>query len=187
MVLCSLGIQAQSIQKSDGTNIDVTDGKIHVEPGNKRLVYFLKDSEKEQRVKFADLKEAKWGDFVFRTFTIEGKAKGYYVVAETASKTLVAIKRMRIKSRGGFESTYTHYEVAVLDKQNKIVDELSFTDENTDKKSVERSKVIPMIQKHFADCPKLIERASAFESANSDAKNTTILVFLNDPTFVQCQ
>lgn len=183
----SISVSAQVIVKNDGTKIDVSQGTIHVEPGNKRLTYFLKDSKKELHVKFRELDKATWGDFVFRTFTIDGKEKGYYVVAETASKTLVSTKRTRIKSRGGFESTYTHYEVAVLDKQSKIVEELSFTDENNEKKSAERGKVIPMIQRHFSDCPKLTERATAFESPPNDTKNNTILVFLNDPVFVKCQ
>lgn len=187
LFLACISVSAQTIVKKDGTEINVSQGTIHVEPGNKRLTYFLKDSKKELHVKFKELDRANWGDFIFRTFTIDGKEKGYYVVAETASKTLVSAKRTRIKSRGGFESTYTHYEVAVLDKQNKVVEALSFTDENTDKKSAERGKVVPMISTHFHDCPKLTERAGAFESPPNDTKNTTILVFLNDPVFVKCE
>ena len=119
MVLWSIGVSAQMIQKKDGSKIDVSGGTIHVEPGNKRLTYFLKDNKKEMHVKFKELNQATWGDFVFKTFVIDGKDKGFYVVAESPTKTLVTTKRVRIKSRGGFESTYTHYEVAVLDKQNK--------------------------------------------------------------------
>lgn len=183
----SLNISAQTIQKKDGSRIDVSGGKIHIEAGNKRLTYFLKDSKKEFHVKFNELDKALFDDQLFKAFTIDGKTKGYYVIAETESKILVSTKRTRIKSRGGFESTYNHYEVAVLDKQNNILEELVFTDENTDKKSAERAQVLPMIQKHFADCPKLIERASAFESPSSETKNRTILVFLDTPTYIQCQ
>lgn len=186
LCLASFNAGAQSlIQKKDGSKI--TAETVHVEPANKRISYFLKDNKKELHVKFNDLDQASWGDFIFKTFTIEGKTKGFYVVAESKTKTLVTTKRVRIKSRGGFESTYTHYEVAVLDKQNNTLEDLSFTDENSDKKAVERSKVVPMVKTHFPDCSKLIEKVSAFESPASDTKNTTILVFLNDPVQVKCE
>lgn len=138
------------------------------------------------RVKFSDLKQALWNGLVFKTYVIDGKDKGFYVIAESGGKTLVSSKRTRIKSRGGFESTYNHYEVAVL-QQNNVVESLSFTDENTDKKSTERSKVIPMARTHFGQCPKLTEKLSAFESPASDTKHTTILVLLNDPVLVKCE
>lgn len=185
LVLASLPIGAQNlIEKKDGTKIEPE--TIHVEPGNKRIVYFLKDSKKEMRVKFSDLKQALWNGLVFKTFAIQGKDKGFYIIAESNGKTLVSTKRTRIKSRGGFESTYNHYEVAVL-QQNNVLESLSFTDENTDKKATERSKVIPMVKAHFGQCAKLTEKMAAFESPASDTKNTTILVLLNDPVLVKCE
>ena len=177
---------AQSIQKKDGSTIDLAGGKIHVEAVNKRIVYFEKDSKKEQRVKFKDLKQASWDDFVFQTFEIAGKTRGYYVVAQQNGKSLLVSKRTRVKSRGGFESTYTHYEMAIVDAQSAMVDALEFTDENTDKKIGERAKIIPMIETHFAGCTKLIEKTRAFESPASDTQNKTILVLLNEPTLVKC-
>ena len=186
LFLCSVSVSAQLIQKKDGTKIDVSGGTIHVEPGNKRLAYLLKDSKKEMHVKFNELDQATWGDFLFRIFVIDGKNRGFYVVTESEDKVLVTTKRVRIKSRGGFESTYTHYDVAVLDKQNKILEELSFTDENNEKKSAERAQVIPLVKKYFPDCPRITERAAAFESPASDTRNNTILVLLNDPTFINC-
>ena len=187
LLFAGLNVFGQSIQKKDGTTIDLTGGNIHVEAGNKRLVYFQKDSKVEQRVKFKNLNQATWGDFRFKTFDINGKLKGYYIIAENAGKTLLSSKRIRIKSRGGFESSYTHYEVVVLDAQNRILDAVSFTDENTDKKAIERGKVAPMIKNHFANCSKLVEKATAFESPPSDTQNTMILVLLNEPTFVKCE
>lgn len=185
-MLFSLGVCAQSIQKKDGSTLDISGGQIHVEAGNKRLAYFLKDSKKTQYVKFKELDGATWNGFKFKMFEVGGKRIGFYVIGESGGKTLVANKRIRIKSRGGFESTYTRYEVAVLQGGNAI-ESLSFTDENSDKKATERSKVIPMIVKHFPDCQPLIDKAKAFESTGSDTKNSTILVLLNDPIYVDCQ
>ena len=187
LLFAGLNVLGQSIRKNDGTTIDVAGGEIHVEAGNKRLTYFQKDSKVAQRIKFKDLNQATWSDFKFKTFAIDGKPKGYYIIAEDGGKTLACAKRIRIKSRGGFESTYTQYEVVVLDAQNKILDAGSFTDENTDKKATERGKVIPMIKSHFAACPKLVETVTAFESPPSDTKNTTILALLNEPTIVKCE
>jgi hypothetical protein len=187
LLLTSLNILGQSIKKKDGGTVDVSGGQIHVEAGNKRLAYILKDSKKPQYIKFNELVEATLGDFVFRTFVIDGKEKAYYVVAQGKDKTLVTIKRTRTKSRGGFETAYTHFELAVIDKQNKALEELTFTDVNNDKQIGERGKIIPMIKSQFFDCPKLIEKISAFESPSSDTKNETILVFLNDPVYVKCE
>lgn len=185
LVFASLNVFAQSIQKTDGTFIDVTGGQIHVEAGNKRLAYFQKESKKAQYIKFKDLDQAVWGDFLFKTFEIGGKRNGYYVVAKDGDKTLLVSKRSRNKSRGGFESTYTRYELVVLD--GKLNEQLVFTDENSDKKIEQRRNIIPMIKTHFQSCKPLIEKVTAFESPASDTSNRTVLVFLNDPVYVQCK
>lgn len=176
----------QFIQKKDGTKINVVENSIHIEPGNKRIGYLIADNKKDLHVSYKDLDLATYGDFLFKTFLIGKKNIGFFVVAESNGKTLLTTKRTRIKSRGGFESTYTHYDVLVIDKSNNVLENLSFTDEKNNRNTSDRSKVIPMIQSHFPDCKQLIEKAMLFESPPIDDKNSTILVFLNDPKNIKC-
>lgn len=189
LLLLFFGLNAfsqQFIQKKDGTKITVADGSIRNEPRNKRLGYLLKDDLKEYHVSYKDLDFALYTDFLFKTFLVKKKPKGYFVLAEANGKTLVTFKQTKIKSRGGFESTYTHYEIGVLDSASNFVESLTFSDENSNSQIEERGKIIPMIKSQFPDCQKLLEKISLFESPPSDTKNTTILVFLNDPIFVKC-
>lgn len=185
LLLSGFSAIGQTIQKNDGTTLEIPGGQIHVEPGNKRLAYFEKDSKKAKYVKFKDLKQAHWADFSFKTLNISGKTSGYYVMAEQDAKSLLLRKRTRIKSRGGFESTYTRYELVIWEAKSTAT--LSFTDENTAESIAERAAVIALIKSHFANCKPLIDKVTAFESSVSDTQNRTILVLLNEPTFVKCQ
>lgn len=177
-------LHAQTITLKDGSKIDAD--KLHIEPGNKRVTYWLKDDPKMHKVKFSVLQQTENNGSIFRMVDIDGKPRGVYIIADANGKQLVSTKRVRIKNRGGFESTYTHYEVMVLE-QGRAVEALSFTDDNKAEKANERAKVIPMIERHFAGCPKLVERAKAFESTSADAQHKTVLVLLNEPTFVDCR
>jgi hypothetical protein len=180
------GFAQQFIQKKDGTKITVADNSIHIEPGKKRIGYMLPDNKKEMHIKYKALNFATYGEFLFKTFPIDKKDIGFFVIAEHKGKTLLTTKRTRIKSRGGFESTYTHYDVLVLDKSNNVLENLSFTDEKKDRNTADRGKVIPIIQAQFQDCKNVVEKASLFESPSSDDKNLTVLVFLNDPKNIKC-
>ncbi len=184
LLLCGLNTMGQSIEKKDGTKIDVSGGRIFVEPGNKRLIYFEKDSKKAQRIKFKDLRQAAWKDTRFATFEVEGKPDGYYILAEHGGKKLLLHKRTRVKSRGGFESAYTRYALIAYD--NAVRSSIVFTDENTDDNIAKRASVLSWIQANFPDCAKLTERTAAFESPQSDDKHRTVLVLLNEPVYVPC-
>ena len=180
------GFAQQFFQKKDGTKITVADNSIHIEPGKKRIGYLLPDSKKEMHVSYKVLDFASYGDFFFKTFPVDKKDIGFFVLAAHNGKTLLTTKRTRIKSRGGFESTYTHYDVLVIDKSNNVLENLSFTDEKNDRNTADRAKVIPMIKNHFAACKNVVEKAALFESPASDDKNLTVLVLLNDPKNIKC-
>lgn len=184
----SLNVVSQElIHKKDGTKITVSDGATRIESSRKKIAYRLNGDQKVYRIKFKDLNFASYGGFLFRTFTVNKKVKGYFVLSEHNNKTLVSSRQIRTKSRGGFESTYSFYEIAVLDNESNVVQTLSFSDENSEKNIVARSQVIQMIKDHFGDCQRLLERVSLFESPSSDSKNTTILAFMNDPKNVNCE
>lgn len=171
---------AQSlIVKKDGSRVEAE--SVHIEAGNKKISYKLKDDSKTYKIKFKEVKEATWGDFIFQTLTLDSKEDGYYLMGQEQGKKLLVRKRIRIKSRGGFESNYVHHEVFVTDAQNRVIEALSFTDENNEKKAAARAKVIPMVQQHFASCKDLVQKFALFEGGDK------ILVLLNEPTFTACK
>lgn len=179
-------VSQEVIQKKDGTKITVDDGSIRIESSRNKIAYLMKGDQKVYRVKFKDLDYASYGGFLFKTFIVNKKVKGYFVISEHKNKVLVSSRQTRIKSRGGFESTYSFYEIAILDKEGNVVETLSFSDENSEKSIAARGQVILMIKNHFSDCSKLLERVSLFESPSTDIKKTTILAFINDPKNVNC-
>jgi len=189
LFLCLVTLNAFSqsvIQMKDGSKITVKDQSIHVSPNSKKIHYKLSDVEKEQKVKFSAVDFAKFDEHYFKIFTINKKTKGYYILAEANGKTLATIKSGKVISRGGFESVLDFYDLLVLDKENNIVEQLTFTGNNSEKSIESRSKVLSIIQTHFQDCPKLLEKAKLFESNASDTNNRMIMTFLDVPTYVSC-
>jgi len=190
LMLCLLSVSAFSqpfIQKKDGSKIAVLENSIHISPNHKRLYYKLPDVEKEQRLKFSAIEAARFADYYFKTFAVNKKTKGFYVLAEANGKTLATIKYGKIISRGGFESVLDFYELVVLDANSNLLTSISFSANNSDKNSKERAGVNALIQTHFPDCPKLLEKAKLFESIASDENHRMIMTFLDVPTFINCQ
>ena len=184
----SMQIVAQTtIQLKDGTTINPVENSIHIAATAKKIHYKLPNVDKEQKLKFKDLAVANFGDYRFQTFTIDKKSKAFYILAEANGKTLVTIKTSKVISRGGFESVLDFYELAVLDANSNSVGNITFSSNNSEKSSNERAGVITFIQSHFADCPKLLDKAKLFESNPSDVNHRLIMTFLDVPVFVNCQ
>lgn len=174
------------IQKKDGTKTDVSNGSIYIESDRNKVAYLLKDDKKVRYVKFKDLDYASYGGILFKSFLIDKKQSGYFVISEYSGKTLVTSKQTKIKNRGGFESTYSQYKILVLNTENQIMETLSFTDTNSVTSIGNRSNVVSMIKNHFSGCSELMERVSLFESPASDLEHTIVLTFMNDPKLVNC-
>lgn len=186
--LISINAFAQNaIETKSGTKINPVENSIHVDANGKKIYYKLPDVAKEQKLKFSDLNTANFGDYRFKSFTINKKSKAYYVLAEDKGKTLATIKTSKVISRGGFESVLDFYELVVLDANANLLASVSFSANNSDKNSKERAGVNNFIQTHFPDCSKLLEKAKLFESNASDTNNRMIMTFLDVPIFINCQ
>ncbi|GEP50003.1 hypothetical protein FNO01nite_06750 [Flavobacterium noncentrifugens] len=186
--LISINASAQNaIEMKNGTKINPVENSIHVDANGKKIYYKLPNVVKEQKLKFTDLNIANFGDYRFKSFTINKKSKSYYVLAEDKGKTLATIKISKVISRGGFESVLDFYELVVLDADSNLLASTSFSANNSDKSIQERAGVNPLIQTHFPDCPKLLEKAKLFESNSSDTNNRMIMTFLDIPVFINCR
>lgn len=176
------------IQKKDSTRVPVLEAaSVRDDPSQKRLYFLSADTKIEEYISYNDLAYASFSDKLFKTFIVNKKVKGFFVLAASAGKSLVLSKEKRYKNRGGFETLYTHYELGVIDAHGNLLKDIMLTDEKTAKASAARAKAYQMIRTQFADCKGLMERVSMFESPKSDAKHLTILVFLNAPAYYNCQ
>lgn len=188
LCLCTINSFSQSfIQLKDGSKITVKDQSVHISPNRKKIHYKLPEAEKEQKIKFSAVDFVKFEDYYFKTFTIDKKTKGYYILAEASGKKLVTIKYGKVISRGGFESVLDFYDLLVLDKENKVIDQINFTGNNSEKSIESRARMQTLIQNYFPDCPKLLEKAKLFESNPSDTNNRMIMTFLDVPSNISCQ
>jgi len=176
-----------TIQLKDGTTINAVENSIHIAATAKKIHYKLPNVDKEQKIKFKDLAVANFGDYRFKTFTIDKKQKAYYILAEVNGKTLATIKTSKVISRGGFESVLDFYELVVLDANSNVLGNITFSSNNSEKSSKERAGVITFIQTHFPDCLKLREKAKLFESNPSDTNHRMIMTFLDVSVFMNCQ
>src|SRR6218665_101141 len=184
----SIQIFAQTtIQLKDGTTITPVENSIHIAATAKKIHYKLPNVDKEQKLKFKDFSSANFGDYRFKSFTIDKKLKAFYILGEANGKTLVTIKTSKIISRGGFESVLNFYELTVLDSNSNLLEKITFISNNSEKNIKKRAGVVTFIQNHFSNCPKLIEKAKLFESNPSDVNNRMIMTFLDVPVFVNCQ
>lgn len=186
VIFLLIGIQAFSqsfIQKIDGTKIPVVEGSIKVQPANKRLVYSF--GSKDLKIKYKHLDFAVFDGMLFRTFREDNKVRGYFVLGESATKTLAAIAVTRSRPAGGFESTFVRYELAVF-ANNKLVESIVFTNEQSAKNTVLRADASAMIRSHF-DCTPLIQRLDAFEFGNTEQQNDGISKFIDSKMYTSCK
>ena len=174
------------IQKNDGTKIQFIKGTLRVEPVNKRLTYKVGNEKKALKIKYKDLDHASFEGFLFKTFQVSNIRKGYYLLAEDSQKTLAVISRKRTSNSGGFDSVHTRYEMVLFGKDKKIIEELSFTDNKSEKNAQFRTRAKAIIKENFSSCPKVMERLYAVNETNKKLENGDVLNFLNKPIYISC-
>ncbi len=174
------------IQLSDGSKITPIPNTIKVNASKNKLYYLMRGEEKEQCVKFKKIDSAAFGGFKFVGKKVEKRKNGYYVMAKSAENSLLMKKATRVKSRGGFETYYNRYEIAVLDKADNVLRILNFTDEATTSEAENRGMIASVVAEHFPDCTSLIERITLYESADS-AMHKSVLKIFENPVFVDCK
>jgi hypothetical protein len=177
---------AQSfIQKKDGTKLPVVEGSIKVLPANNKLQYSF--GSNDFKTKYKDLDFAVFDGFLFKTFVQKNKVRGYFVLAESATKTLAAIGILKSRPAGGFESTFKRYELHVFTSDGKLLETISFTDEKSDRNMIHRADAAALIRSHFSDCENLIQRLEAFEISNTDQQNDGISKFVDSKVYTTCK
>lgn len=187
LLLCSQAFAQDVIQTKSGTTVNAVEGSIRVDVRNKRLLYKLPNIDKRKKIKIKEVVSASYKDHQFQTFDVDGKRRGFFILANDNGKRLGAISSRRSVSKGGFEVPYNRYELAVIDSAGKVIEYLSFTDVNNSNNIAIRQTAGTIVRSNFRDCPNVLERLRTFENTESKVQNGAIAELIDKPYSIHCQ
>jgi hypothetical protein len=170
------------ILTNDGSKITIKNNFFRIDNAEKIVFYKLSNSEAESKIKFKDFNYIHIGTNKFKTYKLSNskEVNGYFVLSETASKTLV----FTTTSDDDEESTKISYVFYVLDLNNNILDSLQFDNLKNTKSITVREDIFPKILFYFKDCELLIKRISSYDTSKN--QNLDILDFFNSPVYIEC-
>jgi hemerythrin len=159
VLFCALNSFSQEklyIEIADGTKLKINSAKI--DDDHKKIIYKVVGEAKETKARYEDIKTVAYADYIFRIFKIGKDYEGFFIMSESPTKILGFRNFTAVANRGGgFESSFEHIDVAILDKEGNLLERFDLR-ESKNKKNIEtRKKTFEAVQTHFADCPKLLE------------------------------
>jgi hypothetical protein len=167
-----------------GKKTVMRDDTVEILVREERLSYAEDGKSWEKYIRFKDLDYAIIGSLLFKSFKLinpKGNTKketGYFVMTETKEKKLLSYKYTVI----GKYSSIDFYNIYVIDNNNNILD---YVELNTSSiYTGARKKIAPFINKHFSNCPDLMEQFSVFE--DTDDKHLNVLGFFDKPEYINC-
>jgi hypothetical protein len=176
--------QSSFILKKDGTKIQISDkfNDFNIINIDKRVSFVLPGKTWEKYVTYKDLDYASFGPYLFKSFLIKNRNRGYFILADAVDKRLVSLVTTVVTTQGSMSSTSVYYEVLILDLNDNIIDSMSFTESRGS--TEERKKVPEFIKSNFKNCPELIERLQSF--VTNDEYYLGIGGFFNTPIYLKC-
>jgi len=179
--------QTSYIVDKKGTKTLVRPERTEVILIDKRISYAVIGKSWEKYIKFEDLDYAVIGSSVLKSFHLNQKKKSnvYFVFGEKEDKKLIGAAITVTTTHGSLSSSRTYYELYVIDANETVVDEVDASSGNSKSKIEDRTKIAPMIRKHFSDCPEVIAKLEKYDIA--DEKNASILNFFFDTEYINCK
>lgn len=154
---------------------------------DKRISYVTVGKSWEKYIKFEDLDHALIGTSLLKSFRLNQKKKPtvYFVYGEKEDKKLIGLAITVTATSGNLSTSKTYYELYVIDNNQMVIEEIDVTSGNSKGKIEDRTKIAPMIRKHFSDCPDLIAKLDKYD--DNDEKSTSILGFFFDTEYINCK
>jgi hypothetical protein len=168
LFICSFAAAQDSIVKADGSRASIAGESVKFYFRQKQLTYANKGETIMQKVALKDLNRISYQGKRFQMLKVGNKLKGFYVLAQHDGLTLATLSKEITTSSGGFDQHYINHEILVLNA-NKIIDKVSFTENNDDKNIKKRIKAKQMIVLYFGDCIEVVERLAHFANAGNSA------------------
>lgn len=177
----SMPFSESFILTNDGSKINIKSNFFRIDNTEKIVFYKLPNSDIESKIKFKDFDYIHIGTNKFKTYKLNNSKEinGYFVLSETASKTLVFTTKP--DEEEGSKISYVFY---VLDLNNNILDSFQFDNLKNTKSITAREDIFPKIKFYFKDCEMLITRISSYDTAKN--QNLDILDFFNSPVYIEC-
>jgi len=178
----SMPVSGNFILTNDGSKINIKTNFFRIDNTEKIVFYKLSNSDVESKIKFKDFDYIQIGTTKFKTYKLNNykEISGYFVLSETASKTLIFTTKQD-EDEGSSKINYFFY---VLDSNNNILDSLQFDNLKNNKSATARADIFPKIQFYFKDCEHLMTRIESYDNVNN--QNLAILDFFDSPVYLEC-
>ncbi|WP_417367612.1 hypothetical protein [Flavobacterium beibuense] len=165
-------------QKDEKIIID--DNSFYIYLIDKRVGYRLPGIDWQKYARFKDFKYFVLGEYLFKTFYIDGNKKpsAYYVLAESKNKKLVCIVKTVVKKLSSID--YVTY--LILDENDNTILESTFTERLNDENNEKRNEAVKMIKNHFNDCTELVKRLDEYSVSHE-----LITDFFIHPVYFDCK
>ena len=173
------------ILTNNGSKISVKPNFFRIDYAEKTIIFKLSNSEVESTLSFKDFDYILIGKNKFKTYKLNSskEVNGYFVLCETASKTLILSTNSAVDSD---ESNSLQYVFHVIDLNDNIIESVQFDNLKKPKSVSVRADIFSKIKFYFGDCSLLINRIAAFDNTSLQNLNLDILDFFNSPVYIQC-
>jgi hypothetical protein len=171
------------IVTKNGAKIGIRANFFRIDYIEKSIYYKLATSETASKMNFSDFDYILLGKNKFKTFKLD-KAKevnGYFVLAETASKSLILSSVSNDEN-----STLVQYVFYVVDSNNNIIESVKFDNGRNSKAVAVRADIFSTIKFYFSDCNLLMDRIVLFDNSSFENLNLDILGFFDSPIYIDC-
>jgi hypothetical protein len=165
----------KTVMRDDSVDLKVVDSQLSYTEVGKTWI---------KLISFKKLDYAIIGDLYFKSFQLKEsngkklKKSAYFVITETDEKKLLCFTYSVV---GNLTSTNAYY-IYVIDNNDNILDYIGCT--NEPRFINKRGTITDIINKHFSDCPLLLEKYAKFNTF--DTENINLLNFFNHPSYLKC-
>jgi hypothetical protein len=186
LFFCSLCAAQDSIFRVDGTRSAIIGESVKLDLRHNRLTYIIKGGTETQKLSLKNLNKVSYRGKRFQMLKVGSKLKGYFVLAEHDGITLATLTKDIVTNTGGFNTPYIYHEVLILNG-GKIVERVSFTENNDDKNIKKRVKAKQLIALYFGDCIEVSERLAYFaNNANGSLIEGDVAAYLKQAPYLLC-
>ena len=184
-ILCAINLFAQNSYFVDkkGNRTNMENESVNIILIDKRISYSLPGKTWEKYVKFDDLDYAVVGPSLLKSFKLNNKkpSRVFFILGEKEDKQLIGVKITTTTTSEKGNTIYSNdfYQLIVIDKDQMIIEDLSFNLSSRGKKVGKGNEVAPMIEKYFSDCPDVMVKLEKYRAS--------ILDFFTDTTYINCK
>jgi len=152
----------------------------------KKIFYKVNVNDKLQSLNYKDFDYVEFSDYRFKVFKMGNLLEGYFVLAETKTRTLL-VASIDSKEEVEDEEPVSDVLMLIVNDEGAIVEKNIYDKKDTQKSIDARYEVFNLIKFHFPDCSQIIERVKFIESKYIDKNYVGILKLFTNPVYTKCE